>query len=390
MRSRQGTLVGICVALAVGPLLVLVPPAQAQATDAVTLQADRALIPYGSSVQVTGTVSPPSGGESVQIQDQTPAVLTTATTAPDGSFSATLQLQASSTLQASWNGVVSDPVSVRVRAKVSVRLRNVRLFDRAVARGSVDPAPSGTTVHLTLLLWGRIVARREVTVSSSGAYRARFPISDPGTYRVRAASRPSGLARGTGTAGPVSTPLPSLKVGSRGSFVRALERRLVALHYHLIGVDTTYDARTADAVMAFRKVQGMPRTGTVDAAVWRRLADPRIPKPRFTAKAFHIEVDQTRQVLYTVRGGEVTNVIHVSTGANGATHDGSFRVHRKLAGFSPNGLYYPSYFDGLRAIHGWTEVPSYPASHGCVRVPYWDARWIFRLAVLGTRVFVYH
>ncbi|HEX9123799.1 MAG TPA: L,D-transpeptidase, partial [Actinomycetota bacterium] len=80
----------------------------------------------------------------------------------------------------------------------------------------------------------------------------------------------------------------------------------------------------------------------------------------------------------------------VSTGANGATHDGAFRVYRKLAGFSPNRLYYPSYFDGLRAVHGWTEVPAYPASHGCVRVPYWNAQWIFGLATLGTPVIVYH
>jgi lipoprotein-anchoring transpeptidase ErfK/SrfK len=80
----------------------------------------------------------------------------------------------------------------------------------------------------------------------------------------------------------------------------------------------------------------------------------------------------------------------VSTGAGGATRDGSFRVHRKLAGFSANHLYYPSYFDGLRAMHGWTEVPTYAASHGCVRIPYWNAVWVYERAAYGTRVVVYH
>jgi len=76
--------------------------------------------------------------------------------------------------------------------------------------------------------------------------------------------------------------------------------------------------------------------------------------------------------------------------AGGATRDGSYRVFRKLAGYSPNRLWYPSYFDGLRALHGWTEVPTYAASHGCVRIPYWNAQWVYGLADYGTRVVIYH
>jgi lipoprotein-anchoring transpeptidase ErfK/SrfK len=125
-------------------------------------------------------------------------------------------------------------------------------------------------------------------------------------------------------------------------------------------------------------------------ATWRRLADPRPARARHDWKGFHFEVDQTLQVLLTVEDGEVTNVLHVSTGAGGATHDGTYRVYRKLAGFSPNHLYYPSYFDGLRALHGWTEVPTYAASHGCVRIPYWNAQWVYGLATYGTRVVIYH
>ena len=162
------------------------------------------------------------------------------------------------------------------------------------------------------------------------------------------------------------------------------------LHYRLAGTDRRYDFRTADAVVAFHKVNRMARTYVVDAATWRRLADPVTPRARFDWRGFHFEVDQTRQVLYTVEDGEVTNVLHVSTGAGGATHDGRFRVYRKLAGYSPNRLYYPSYFDGLRALHGWTEVPTYAASHGCVRIPYWNAQWVFGLASYGTRVAIYH
>jgi hypothetical protein len=175
-------------------------------------------------------------------------------------------------------------------------------------------------------------------------------------------------------------------------FVELLEQRLAALHYRLAGVhDRDYDFRTADAVVAFHKVQGMSRTFSVDTATWRALADPKVPTPRRRWRGFHFEIDQTRQVLYTVEDGEITDILHVSTGkASTPTRDGLFQVARKIAGFSANHLYYPSYFDGYRALHGWTDVPTYAASHGCVRIPYWNAIWVYELADYGTRVVVYH
>jgi len=152
-----------------------------------------------------------------------------------------------------------------------------------------------------------------------------------------------------------------------------------------------FDYRTADAVMAFRKVQGMTRVQTVDAATWRALGLPKTFAPRDRSDGFHIEVDQTRQVLVTVRDGQAENIIHVSTGKPSTpTRDGSFHVYSKLAGYSPKRLYYPSFFDGERAIHGWTDVPTYAASHGCVRIPYWVTRWMFDQDPIGTPVLIYH
>ncbi|MBI2237851.1 MAG: L,D-transpeptidase family protein, partial [Actinobacteria bacterium] len=257
---------------------------------------------------------------------------------------------------------------------LTLRFRSVRLFDTAVARGTVAPPHPGMAVTVAFRLGGRTVAERHPEMNANGGFTAHLPVREPGTYRVRATFGDEDHTPETAVDGPTATPLPSLRDGSRGTFVRLLERRLVELHYRLAGVNEEYDNRTADAVMAFTKVQRMTRRWTVDASVWRALADPRRPTARSKARGFHIEVDQTRQVLYTVDDGEITNILHVSTGAGGATHDGSYRVYRKLAGFSANHLYYPSYFDGLRAIHGWTEVPSYPASHGCVRVRAVDLR----------------
>jgi len=42
------------------------------------------------------------------------------------------------------------------------------------------------------------------------------------------------------------------------------------------------------------------------------------------------------------------------------------------------------------AIHGYAEVPTYAASHGCLRVPIPNAASIYGWVALGTPVDVYH
>ena len=384
---RRSALVGF---IALAFVCVTVPSALA-AAGAVTLSASASTINFGESVRLSGEISPPAGGQAIDIVDVTGAVLTTTTTGGAGRFSASLSPRANVTLHAVWGSDISPDVSIGVRAVVTVHLGSVRLFDGAAVRGTVAPAVAGVTVAVTLLRDGKPVADRSARVGAAGGFRTTFTIEQPGTYRVRAAFADPDHVRGTAIDGPRSTPLPSLRIGSSGIFVRLLEQRLVDLQYRLVDIDRRFDFRTADAVLAFRKVQRMLRVSTVDASIWRALAHPLRPRPRSSTSGFHIEVDQSRQVLYTVQDGSVTNIMHVATGkASTPTRDGSFSVTSKLAGYSDHQLYYPSFFDGSRAIHGWPDVPTYPASHGCVRVPYWNAKWIYGLAAIGTRVIVYH
>jgi L,D-transpeptidase-like protein len=376
--------------LALAFVCVTVPSALA-AAGAVTLSASASTIDVGESVRLSGEISPPAGGQAIDIVDVTGAVLTTMTTGAAGRFSVSLSPRANVTLHAVWGSDVSADVSIGVRALVAVHLGPVRLFDGARVRGTAAPAVAGATVAVTLIRDGKPVADRSVGMGAAGGFRTTFTIEQPGTYRVRAAFVDTDHLRGTAIDGPRSTPLPSLRIGSSGIFVRLLEQRLVDLQYRLVDIDSRYDFRTADAVLAFRKVQRMLRVSTVDAGIWRALAHPFPPRPMSSTSGFHIEVDQSRQVLYTVLDGSVTNIMHVSTGKPSTpTRDGSFSVTSKLAGYSDHQLYYPSFFDGGRAIHGWPDVPTYPASHGCVRVPYWNAKWIYGLAAIGTRVIVYH
>jgi N-acetylmuramoyl-L-alanine amidase len=356
----------------------------------VTLRAEPKSFDFPGTTTLRGRISPPSEDQVVQIIDGGGRVRAEAVTDADGRYRTKLSPRASATLTAQWLSAISEPVRIRVRALVGVSLRDVRLFGKARAHGRVRPTHRGARVAVALLRSGNVVARHRPRLKDGQWFSTRFRIRKPGTYRVRARFDDADHAPGVARSSSRTTLLPSLSEGSTGDYVLALERRLRALHYFLKGVDRRYDHRTADAIRAFNKIQRRERVGNVTESTWRALADPRRANPRSKTNGFHWEVDQTRQVLIGVKDGRARIIIHVSTGAGGATRDGVFHVFRKVNGYSGGGLYYPSYFDGLRALHGWSEVPTYPASHGCVRLPMWTAKSVYNRSPIGTQVRVYH
>ena len=180
---------------------------------------------------------------------------------------------------------------------------------------------------------------------------------------------------------------PDLGPGSSGASAFELDRRLHELHYALGRVDGYYGQDDIDAVFAFQKLYGLPRTGRVDARFWVELQRATVPRARYPGT--HIEISKGRQVLFVVRDGEVALVVQVSTGATGNTPLGHWHVYSKVPGFNALAMYYSSFFVGAFAIHGYHSVPPYPASHGCVRIPLWVAPRIYSLASYGTNVYIY-
>jgi N-acetylmuramoyl-L-alanine amidase len=186
---------------------------------------------------------------------------------------------------------------------------------------------------------------------------------------------------------------PTLRLGSHGSAVKTLQQRLVALHYFDVGTaDGAFGQNTYHAVIAFQKVQGLSRDGVVGPAVWAKLARPYVPAPRYRLATASLEVNLAKQVIYYVRNGTIQRIIDASTGsgawyysqgrwARAITPTGRFHIYRRYSsGWEPGPLgsmYRPNYFYGGYALHGMTSVPTYPASHGCVRmtVPTMDRMW---------------
>ena len=52
-------------------------------------------------------------------------------------------------------------------------------------------------------------------------------------------------------------------------------------------------------------------------------------------------------------------------------------------------MYYSAFYDGDYATHGYSSVPTYPASHGCVRMDNFDLERLYYMVDPGTSVFIF-
>ena len=220
-----------------------------------------------------------------------------------------------------------------------------------------------------------------------------------------ATARPSaaGLARVVTGAG-IEYYEEELRPGDRGPAVVRLQQGLTDRGFWVGPSDGTYGYTTEQAVFAFQKFVGLPRTGAADVRTQAALARTGRPTPR-SGSGDVIEVDKTRQLIFVVRGGRTLWVFNTSTGSGrpytyagntyiSHTPEGRFRVERQINGTRVSHLgqlYRPKYFHGGYAIHGSPSVPPQPASHGCVRLsnPAMNYVWDAGLMPIGMPVWVY-
>lgn len=387
MRSRRPHVIKALTTVAlVACTLVPLVPATAQVLESVTLEASKEKMAYGATVKLKGQVSSLEANEEITIVDENGGLVAETITIEDGRYVVSLQPKHNMTLTAEWNSATSDPVEVMVRPLLHARIAEVRLFDKARVAGSLTPAHDGQNVKVKILRNGNRFDIKQVKLDGS-EFRMHFNVSKPGEYSAKVTFDDSDHLEAEDTTKKLETKLPNLSDGDKNIYVGLLEKRLDKLQYHLTGINNHFDIRTGDAVMAFNKVNGRSRVKTVDAGTWRALASPHKPKAKASTSGNHVEVDQTRQVFYLVKGSKIIDIVHVSTGAGGATRDGSFKIYKK--GGAGAG-YFPSYFDGARAFHAWNDVPPTNASHGCIRLPWWAAEWYWKHTPIGTPVRVYH
>ncbi len=233
------------------------------------------------------------------------------------------------------------------------------------------------------------------------------PTSEPSTSAPSTSAPPTTAppASPAPTTPPTTPPTTTtLGQGDSGPEVLALQQRLTELGYWLGEPDGTYGGLTTQAVLALQGVAGIDRDGRTGAQTRAALDAGTRYQPTSTSGAV-TEIDRDKGVIAFVRDGAVTLVLHTSTGtfetywSNGTqleadTPAGSYAVSWSYDGWREGDLgrlYRPRYFhpDGI-AVHGYTSVPAFPASHGCARVtlPAMDLIWTQDLMPKGSAVVV--
>ncbi|MEV5739649.1 L,D-transpeptidase family protein [Microbispora rosea] len=272
---------------------------------------------------------------------------------------------------------------MRGRRRLLVAVGAVTFATAFAATGVAGTAQARTVVPVGVVTTGTALPALPALPASaeSSALPALTALTARGAVPARATGYPAFTAPGK-----------TLKLGAKGSAVKALQARLKELGYVPGSVDGRYGGATLTAVWAFQKVQGITPTSTVAARTWRALENPRAPKvlvPR--GKATRVEVNLTKQVMVLYRGGAPVLISHISSGSgipyteyatwNGKrqrfsgsarTPTGDYKTTWRVKGWHRSylgQLYNPIFFNGGIALHGALSVPLYPASHGCVRLP---------------------
>jgi len=185
---------------------------------------------------------------------------------------------------------------------------------------------------------------------------------------------------------------PDLNFGASGESVRTLQRGLAALHY-AVPQSGVYDELTDDAVIAFRKMTGEELISGTDSRLFEQLENgDGTFHVRFPRDGKHVEADLTRQVLAEIDADGRVHLIYTTSSGKPSTPTviGHFNVYSKTPGVNSEGMVDSNYFIRGYAIHGYASVPTYAASHGCLRIPIPDAASVFAWVQLGDAVDVYY
>jgi hypothetical protein len=319
---------------------------------------------------------------------------------PDASGTTAAPVQLSATKRSADK---SSPAAKPQKAKIKIRLKGVRggrlnAGDRLTAIGRITPYVPHQVVHLRVGMKGHAVKVRKFHVTEIGhSGVGRFHVKtrklvQPGPYRVSAVHAATDQQeRAFSVSRPIGIRYPNLSGGDHGSMVKLFTHLLRKDGYY-VHHTSSYNSSVGLAVLAYRKVNKMARTTNATRGMFRKLAEGKGTfRLKYPDAGKHVEVDISRQVMALASHGRAKYIFHVSTGAPATpTITGHYTFYRKDPGYNSEGMYYSSYWHNGYAVHGYASVPTYNASHGCVRTPIPDAIFIYNHIDLGESIYTYN
>jgi peptidoglycan hydrolase-like protein with peptidoglycan-binding domain len=185
--------------------------------------------------------------------------------------------------------------------------------------------------------------------------------------------------------------------------VQAYQQRLKTLHFDPGAVDGEFGQDTAYAVTAVEKLYGLERDGRIGPLVKLALEHFKFKPTAPTNEPDRVEINLDNQVLTVYKHWQPILITTTSTGSGehfcggtdgcqyAITPAGHYHFYDLHEGWQKGKLgtmFNPYYFNGGIAVHGLASVPTYPASHGCARIPMDIANYFPTLVTMGESVYV--
>ena len=271
----------------------------------------------------------------------------------------------------------------------------VPIYDTVPVRGTMSPFVPGQRVEVTFYLNGNRLVSRKVPVSKgkggAGVFSSSVIVRENGKYAVsahHAANSKLGADDTLRKSWRVS--FPGLHPGECNRVVKGFKKAMAKMGY-ASGGGSCFNGRLGREVLAYRKVNGKDRSQKAGPGLVKAVFSGRGGyHVRYPKAGEHAEVSIDKQVLVLARGERPFAIYPVSTGKSSTpTITGHFSFIRREPGYNSHGMYYSFYFHGGYAVHGYAEVPDYPASHGCVRTFIADQPRIYEQLEYGEPIFVF-
>jgi lipoprotein-anchoring transpeptidase ErfK/SrfK len=276
-------------------------------------------------------------------------------------------------------------------ATLTVPGREVRIS------GRINPYVPKQKVNVRIWLGDRlaksvVVTPKPTKTKQTATFTARFTAGKIGDVKVFAVHERTPEQKAIeSSAAKLTVANPNASYGTTSPFAGLINQKLLALGY-ATSFGNTFDAATGRALEAFRKVNGMARTQSLDATIVDKLLRGVGGfKVRYPQHGRHVEAHLGQQVLALIENGKVFRAYTTSSGASVTpTVLGNYRFYWRQPGVNNRGMVDSTYFIRGYAIHGYPSVPTYPASHGCLRVPIPVARDIYNWVHIGDQIDVYY
>jgi len=269
------------------------------------------------------------------------------------------------------------------------------IYETVPIHGTLSPYAPGQKVEVTFYLDGHRLVSRRVAVSrgsgETGTFDSSVIVKQDGKYAVAAKHRATAALGGDSTVRKSwKVSFPALHPGECGKVVKGFKKAMAAMGY-VSGGGKCFNGRLGREVLAYRKVNGMNRSQKAGAGLVKRVFGGKGAYHVHHPKAGeHAEVPLGKQVLVLIKKGKPFAIYPVSTGKPSTpTITGHYTFYRQEPGLNSHGMYYSFYWHNGYAVHGYAEVPNYPASHGCIRTFIADQPRIYEQLHYGESIFVF-